>query len=124
MAGGRFDPAVDTVFHSISRAGGGAGVNQAGKMTGHGYYPSGHVMFRMDGAGTNILPLPADYYYTTGRAIADDGTVVGRGVLSAGGTRALRYTDAGGVEDMNARYNVAAQGGPWTLHQSPCTHGT
>ena len=124
ISAGRFNPSTDAVFHSINGAGGGAGINQAGTMTGHGYFPTGHVMFRADDASNQVIPLPPGYYYTQGRTIDDNGTVVGRGVLNEGGSRALRYSDAAGMEDLSALNNVSTQGGPWTLYDAFGTNGT
>ncbi|HXI60160.1 MAG TPA: hypothetical protein VNO55_29050, partial [Polyangia bacterium] len=124
ITAGYYNPLLDSQFHSINGAGAGAGINAAGTMTGHGYYPGVHTMFRFGSAGNDVLPEPPGFSYTIGNAIDDSGAVVGHGDLSSGDFRALRYSDARGIEDLNTFTNVSTEGGPWTLEDARGTNGS
>ena len=101
----RFDPAVDTDLQFIQiPTGTGTGINSAGQITGHGYFPSGHWMFRATGSSAQSIPGPA-LNYQVATAIDESGGLVGYTVRpnGQGNAAAIRYTDALGFEYLNQR---------------------
>ena len=97
----RFDPMADAAPQFVQIPTGiGTAINTAGQITGHGYFPAVHWMFRA--TGSDVLSIPGiSGDYEVANAIDENGDVFGYTVRPNGGTSAVAYTNALPIEFLN-----------------------
>ncbi len=108
----RFDPATDAQLQFVAvPTGVDCGINDAGQVAGHGYFPV-HSMFRV--TDTTVLAIPgfAGDQYQVGRGIDPLGSVFGYTLRSNNAMAAIRYTDTHGPEYVN---QLVLAGSDWSL---------
>src|SRR5262249_40132176 len=91
----RFDARVDSEFEYLVPGPGNA-INDAGAITGYGYFPSGSPLYRATLEGVERLPGPTAPRYVldfaVGEGIDDDGNIVGWALrVSDGQQIGVRY---------------------------------
>ena len=111
----RFDPSIDTQLQILPLPGMASGINDAGQVTGLGYFDSTGIpqMYRALGSNVQTIPKRGGEAAVQATAIDQSGGLVGYTIwANRTSSSAIRYTDAQGPEYLS---DLLPAGSDWNI---------